>query len=34
MFKDHKDVVVPSIYDDASSSRVITMSFEQGTPVG
>lgn len=34
MLKESKDIVIPTIYDEFSSSWVITMTFEKGIHVG
>jgi predicted unusual protein kinase regulating ubiquinone biosynthesis (AarF/ABC1/UbiB family) len=30
IFKDNKNVAVPTVYDDWTTERVLTMSFEKG----
>ena len=32
IFKDNKNIAVPKVYREVSSSRVLTMSFEEGIP--
>ena len=32
MFKDNPNVAVPKVFDDLTSERVLTMSFEKGIP--
>ena len=32
LFKDNRNVAVPKVYREVSSSRVLTMSFEEGIP--
>ena len=33
IFKDHKNVAVPTVYREWTTERVLTMSFEQGIPL-
>jgi len=32
IFKDNKNIAVPSVYKDLTTNRVLTMSFEKGIP--
>ena len=32
IFKDNKNIAVPKVYNDFTTSRVLTMSFEEGIP--